>query len=165
MAPITKFSYLKEFVELKVRKKVDGLPFTPEGYNRVKSILSDRYGKESEVVKAYVKDIIDLPTIAGVQPRKIHQFYERLLYDVQSLQTMGKLEHVNGNVTLTIDKLSDIRGDLVRNDENWQDWNSVQLCDALRLWTRRNPVENSSNSPEKPQEARFRRRDRPIENL
>ena len=102
MAPITKFSYLKEFVELKVRKKVDGLPFTPEGYNRVKSILSDRYGKESEVVKAYVKDIIDLPTIAGVQPRKIHQFYERLLYDVQSLQTMGKLEHVNGNVTLTL---------------------------------------------------------------
>ena len=66
-----------------------------------------------------MKDVIDLPTIAGVQPRKIHQFYERLLYDVQSLQTMGKLEHVNGNVTLTIDKLSDIRGDLVRNDENW----------------------------------------------
>ena len=47
MVAITKFSYLKEFVDLKVRKTIDGLPFTAEGYNRAKSILMDRYGKES----------------------------------------------------------------------------------------------------------------------
>ena len=57
MVTITKFSYLKEFVDLKVRKTIDGLPFTAEGYNRVKSILMDRYGKESEIVKAYVQNI------------------------------------------------------------------------------------------------------------
>lgn len=47
MVAITKFSYLKEFVDLKVRKTIDGPPFTTEGYNRAKSILMDRYGKES----------------------------------------------------------------------------------------------------------------------
>jgi hypothetical protein len=47
MALITKLSYLKEFVEPKVRKSIDGLPFTVEGYNRAKSILEERYGKES----------------------------------------------------------------------------------------------------------------------
>ena len=56
VAEITKFSYLKEFVEPHVRKGIDGLPFTPEGYAKTKTILQDRYGKESEVVKAYVKD-------------------------------------------------------------------------------------------------------------
>ena len=29
---VTKFSYLKELVNLKVRNLIDGLQFTPEGY-------------------------------------------------------------------------------------------------------------------------------------
>ena len=144
MAAITKFSYLKEFVVPTVRRSIDCLPFTADGYERAKGILCERYGNSSEVEKAYVVDILDLPKISGNQPRKIHQFYERLLYDVQSLETMGKLSEVNGNVALTIDKLSGIRGDLVRNDENWQSWDFLQLCEALKSWTRRNPVESNS---------------------
>ena len=130
MASISKFSYLKEFVDSKVRKTIDGLPITADGYERAKAILCERYGNASEVEKAYVKDILDLPKISGNQPHKIHQFYERLSYDVQSLETMGKLSQVNGNVALTIDKLSGIRGDLVRNDENWKTWDFLKLCDA-----------------------------------
>ena len=70
MVAITKFSYLKEFVDLNVRRTIDGLPFTAEGYNRAKSILIDRYGKESEIVKAYVQNILDLPGIKGTNPQK-----------------------------------------------------------------------------------------------
>lgn len=33
LVAIMKFSYLKEFVDLKVQKTIDGLPFTTEGYN------------------------------------------------------------------------------------------------------------------------------------
>lgn len=91
MAAIIKFSYLKEFVDLKVRKTIDRLPFTAEGYNRAKSPLQDHYGKEGEIVKAYVQDIIDLPRIKGTDTRKIHQFYERLRVSVQSVETMGWL--------------------------------------------------------------------------
>ena len=97
MAEITKFSYLKEFVEPRVRKGIDGLPFTPEGYTKAKTILQDRYGKESEVVKAYVKDIVNLPNIDGANAVEMNKFYERLIYDVQSLESMGKLSEVNGN--------------------------------------------------------------------
>ena len=96
-----------------------------------------------------MRDIIELPTIAVAEPVQVRQFYERLVYDVQSLETMGKLEQVNGNVRLTIDKLSGIRGDLVRNDDNWQDWDFVKLCDALRSWTHRNPVEEQDKNSQK----------------
>ena len=139
-----KFSYLKAFVEPHVRKTIDGLPFTPEGYAKAKTILQDRYGRESEIVKAYVRAIIHLPNIDGVNPVEINNFYERLVYNVQSLESMGKLSQVCGNVALTIDKLCGIRGDLVRNDEEWQDWSFIQLCDALRSWTRRNPSGKTS---------------------
>ena len=41
---------------------------------------------------------------------------------------------------MTLDKLPAIRGDLVRTDINWEKWNFCQLSEALRLWTRRNPI-------------------------
>ena len=138
MAAISKFSYLKEFVDSKVRKTIVGLPYTADGYERANVILCERYGNASEVEKTYMKDILDLSKISfsGNQPRKIHQFYEQLSYDVQSFETMGKLSRVNGNVALTRDKLSGIRGDLVRNDDHWQSWDFLKLCDALKSWTR-----------------------------
>ena len=68
MAAITKFSYQKEFVVPEVRKRIDGLPLTPEGYEKAKGILKERYGNDGEVEKAYVKDILELPKVSGSQP-------------------------------------------------------------------------------------------------
>ena len=101
MAPITKLSYLKEFVVPKVRQAVDGLPINAEGYNKAKSILGNRYGKESEIVKAYMRGVIDLPTVRGSDPIQVLKLYERF----------------KGNVQLTLDKLSGIRNDLVSRDD------------------------------------------------
>ena len=62
--PITKFSYLRELLDVKVKRAIEALPFMAEEYNRAKSILSERSGKESEIVKAYIKEILDLPSIS-----------------------------------------------------------------------------------------------------
>ena len=139
--PVTKFTYLRELLCDKAKRAIEALPFTAEGYNRAISILKDRFGKESEIVKTYVKEILDLPHTATSDPKKIHEFYEKLSYCVQSLETMKQLDAVNGTVTMTLDKLPNIRGDLVRNDTDWDKWNYIQLTEALQNWTRRNPVE------------------------
>ncbi|CAB4046320.1 Hypothetical predicted protein, partial [Paramuricea clavata] len=55
------FTYLKEFVKPKVRADIDGLPLTVEGYERAKNILKGEYGKPSEIVNAYVQNILELP--------------------------------------------------------------------------------------------------------
>ena len=142
IASVTKFSYLRELLEPKPRMSIEALPFSAEGYNRAVAILKDKYGKESEIAKAYNKEILELPGISGVDVKAIHQFHDSLAYSVQSLQTMGKLDQVNGNVPMTLDKLSGIRGDLVRTDDTWESWDFVKLCEALRLWIRRNPVDS-----------------------
>ena len=98
MPGVTKYSYLKDIVDPKTRKEIDGLPFSSEGYERAKHILKRKCGKPSEVVNASVENIMSLPTINGSQPNKIHEFYEKLLFHVQSLETMGKLQEVNGYV-------------------------------------------------------------------
>ena len=111
--------YLKELVDPKVRTGIDGLPFSSEGYERARNILKSRYGKTSEIVNAYVNGLLSLPTIHGSQPAKVHSFYEKLVSNVQSLQTLGKL---NGYVRSTLDKLEGIRGDLDCTDNEWQTW-------------------------------------------
>ena len=125
------------------------MPYTAEGYNRALAILKDRFGKDSEVVKVYVKEILVLPYTPSSNPKRILEFYEKLAYSVQSFETLKKLDAVNGTVSMTFEKLPNIRGDLIRNDSKWEEWNYVQLTEALRLWTRRNPVEAKQSDPNK----------------
>jgi hypothetical protein len=146
---ITKFSYLRELLDDKVRKAVEALPYSAEGYNKAVAILNERYGKEREIVKAYVKEIFELSLVLTANARKIHEFCEKLTYSVQSLQTINKLSQVDGAVAMTLDKLSAIRGDLVRTDPDWEKWDFIQLTEALRLWTRRNPITENANSEDK----------------
>ena len=61
MAAVTKFAYLKDLLEPKVRAGIDGLPFSSEGYERAKNILKTKFGKTSEIVNAYVQNIMGLP--------------------------------------------------------------------------------------------------------
>ena len=140
---------MRELLDDKVRKAVEALPYSSEGYNRAVAILKERYGKEREIVKAYVKEIFELPPVLTANARKIHEFCEKLTYSVQSLQTMNKLSQVDGAVAMTLDKLPAIRGDLVRTDSDWEKWDFIQLTEALRIWTRRNPITENANSEDK----------------
>ena len=95
---------------------IEALSFTPEGYNRAKSILTEKYGKKSEIVKAYTREILELPSTSNSNQKKISEFSEKLTYCVQALETLKKVEQVNGEVLMTLDKLPPFRGELVRTD-------------------------------------------------
>ena len=152
---VTKFAYLRELLDTNVRKTVEALPFSSEGYTRAKTILEEKYGKKCEIIKAYTKQILELPVIPNVNIKKIHEFYDTLMYAVQSLETMGGLQQVNGNVSLTLEKLPGIRGDLTRIDADWESWDFVKLVEALHRWTRRNPIEQSNET--KPRDREYRK--------
>ena len=62
--PITKFPYLRELLEPRVKRTLEALPFNVEGYNCEKSILKEKFGKDSEIIKAYTSEILGLPTIS-----------------------------------------------------------------------------------------------------
>jgi len=138
---VTKFAYLKELVEPRVRKGIDGLPFTSEGYQRAKHILKTNYGQTSEIINAYVENILGLPVISGSNPAKIHDFYETLLYNVQSLETLGKTSECKALVRGILNKLPGIKAELVQGKPDWQTWDFTQLINALRAWKEIHPRE------------------------
>ena len=131
---ITKFAYLKELIDTKVRADIEGLPFKSEGYERAKNILKSEYGKTSEIVNAYVRNIMGLPTIVTTQTKDIDELYKKLLFNVQRLETLGKLREVSRNVRAVLDKLKGIKADLVRGEEGWRDWDFGQLLQAIKRW-------------------------------
>ena len=75
-----------------------------DGYANAKAILEAEYGQITEIVNAYVKNIMELPIINGTSPTKVKKFYKELRFNVQSLETLGRLADVKGNVRSTLDK-------------------------------------------------------------
>ena len=140
---VTKFSYLKELLQPHVCDEIDGLPFTTEGYTRAKNILKTNHGNISEIVRAYIKNLQELPTITGRKVNKIHEFIKALSYNVQSLETLGKLSQCLSMVRGIIDKLPGIKAELVTNQAGWQDWGFAELLKALENWKEIHPVEGS----------------------
>ena len=65
VAPVNKFAYLCGFLSAKVKTVIEGLPFDPVGHNRAKYF---KIGMA--LIKAYVKLIMDLPTINQVNLKK-----------------------------------------------------------------------------------------------
>ena len=52
---------------------------------------------------------------------------------------MKMLKEINGYVRLTLEKLPGIRADLVRIDEDWQEWTFPQYVYASIKWSTTNP--------------------------
>ena len=50
---------------------------------------------------------------------------------------------------VTLNKLPQVKADLVRVDENWEDWSTEDLIDALQKWLRRNNTETSTEQHKK----------------
>ena len=92
-----------------MRINIDGLPFITEGYARAKNILQTEYGKQCEIVNPHISNIMTLPVITGTNPRQEDDFYKKLVHNVQSIETMGKLRDVTGNVRAILHKLKGIK--------------------------------------------------------
>ena len=133
-------------MEPKARVDIDGFPLNTEGYEKAKKkIIKEEYGTTSEVVNAYGNNILQLPTVTNADQNKVNSFYKTLLFNVQSLETLANIERVNGMTISVLDKLTGIKADLVRGQENWQDWDLPRLAEGLRKWRDVNPATEGNN--------------------
>ena len=140
-------------MDIKVRMLIDGLPFTGEGYAKARDLLQKRYRQTSEVVSAYVRAILELPTIKERDVAKTHSFYETLLFNVESLQTLDSLEKLDAAVRFTFDKLDVIKSELAMTNEKWSEWTFLEFACALERWTKNNPIKQ-------PHESKYHGKDR-----
>lgn len=77
-------------------------------------------------------EIINLNPVKGSNYGKVQEFYEKLSNNFDALQTLEEGDRLHGFVMTTLNKLPQIKPDLVRVEENWEDWSLEKLIDALQ---------------------------------
>ena len=103
--------------------------------------LIEKYGHPSEVVGSYVSNIIELSMIMERDVSKLYRFYEQLLFNVKSLETLEKLDTTQSATYYAVKKLEIIKSELVVHVKNsWRDWEFRDLVEAFRKWTEINIV-------------------------
>ena len=140
-----KFGYLLEMVNGKVRDKIANVKPSSNGYKIAWERLKREYGQTKLVVNAHIDQVVSLGTVKGTSYDKILGFYESLSNNYDALQTLGEQEKLDGFVMCTINKLPHVKSDLVRTDEDWEEWKMSNLIESLQKWLRRNKVEDDSS--------------------
>ena len=139
-----KFGYLLEMVSGKVRDKISNLKPGSIGYKTAWERLKKEYGQTRLVVNSRIDEIVNLDTVKGSSYEKVLAFYEKLSRNYDALQTLGEHTKLDGFVMCTLNKLPQVKPDLVRTDDGWEEWNMENLIDNLQKWLRRNKSEDSS---------------------
>ena len=128
-----KFSYLLEMVNPNVRAKIANLKPSEIGY-------LDRLGKTE--IRVWLEQIVNLPVVKGSNYLKIQEFYENVSRNYDALLLMGKADMLRGFVMSTLNKLPQVRPDIVRNDENLENWDMEALINNLQQWLKRHQVDD-----------------------
>ena len=115
-----KFGYLLEMVSPKVRDKIANLKPGAMGYKIAWERLEKEFGQTKRVINAHMQQIINIPTVRGSNYIKMQEFYETVSKNHDALLTLGEANMLRGFVMATLDKLPQVKPDLVRTDEDWE---------------------------------------------
>ena len=146
-----KYGYLLELVAPKVRDRLANLKPGTLGYKTAWDRLRTEFGQSKTVVAAHMEEIINLPVTRGLNYERVREFYERLSENFDALQTLGEGEMLKGFVLSTLNKLPQVKPDLVRTDKGWEDWTMEKLINSIQKWLKRNKPEDNHKEQTEPQ--------------
>ena len=113
------------------------------GYKTAWDRLKTEFGQSKTVVATHMEEIINLPVTRGSNYERVCEFYEKLSKNFDALQTLGEGEMLKDFVLSTLNKLPQVKPDLVRTDKGWEDWNMEKLIDSIQKWLKRNKAEDN----------------------
>ena len=125
-----KFGYLLESVSPKVRDRIANLKPGTVGYKTAWDRLKKEYIWANK--GRHMEEIINLLPVKGSNYFKVQEFYEKLSRNYDSLQTLEEGQKLQGFVMTTLNRLPQVKPDLVRVDESWEEWSMEDLIDALQ---------------------------------
>ena len=133
-----KFGYLLEMVNAKVRDKLSNIRPGSVGYKTAWERLKKEYGQTKMVVQTHMDEIINLQPVKGTNFEKVQEFYDKLSRNYDALDTLGQADMLKGLVMTTLNKLPQVKPDLVRMDDTWEEWDMGALIEHVQKWLRRN---------------------------
>ena len=100
--------------------------------------LKKEFGQTLLVVNSHVGGVVNLETVVGSSYGKVEAFYEKLSVNYDALRTLHEHTKLDGFVMCTLNKLPQVEPDLVRTDDDLENWSMEKLIDNMQSWLRRN---------------------------
>ena len=122
----------------KVRDKISNIRPGSVGYKTGWERLKKEYGHTKVVVHTHMDEIINLLPVRGTNFEKVQEFYDKLSKNYDALDNLGQADMLKGLVMTTLSKLPQVKPDLVRIDESWEEWDMGAFIENLQKWLRRN---------------------------
>lgn len=120
------------------------------GYKVAWERLQSKYGQNKLVINAHMDEIVNLPVVRGTNYAKIQEFYKKVSKNFDALLSLGEADMLQGFVMSTLNKLPHVKPDLVRTDDNWDEWGMEAFIDGLKKWLKRHKTEERPGDSRKP---------------
>lgn len=114
------------------------------GYKTAWERLQKEYGQTKLVVNAHMDEIINLTAVKGNSFDKVRDFYERLSENYDTLQPLGEADMLRRFLMTTLKKLPQVKPNLIRVDDNWEEWDMKELIENLQKRLQRNKTDDLS---------------------
>ena len=132
LSDIQKFSYLRSLLQGDAARVIEGFPLTHTNYIQAVELLKERFGKEHQIVYAYMQGLPELsrPTSTIISLRT---FQEKMESYIRGLQSLGQGQESFGNLPVSV-ILGKLPADVKRNmtlDHGNNKWKLQYLRQAL----------------------------------
>ena len=129
-----KFGFLLDMVNPNVQAKIANLKPGEIGYTIAWKRLKSKSGQSKLVVNTHVE---------GSKYMKIQEFYESVSRFYDAFLTVGEADMFRGLAMSTLNKLPQVRPDIVPTDENWENWDIEAMINNLQQLFRRHKVDDA----------------------
>ena len=157
---ITKFNYLKSFLQGPALSSINGLSLTAENYEEAVKLLIKRYGNKQVLISAHIEKLLNLtPVISINDVKRIRKLYDEIEAHTRNLKSLSVNTDKYGPVLVSIvmSKLpSEIKLVISREMSISDEWIVDELMEALKreIESREMCLLMSSMSQNKRQESR-----------
>ena len=128
-----KFGFLLDMVNPNVQAKIANLKPGEIGYKIAWKRLKSKSG-QSKLVNTHVE---------GSKYMKIQEYYESVSRNYDALLTVGEADIFRGLAMSTLNKLPQVRPDIVATEENWENWDIEALINKFQQLFRRHKVDDA----------------------
>lgn len=103
ISPITKFNYLRSFLQGPALAAISGLSLIEANYGDAVGILHDRFGNKQLLISSNTSKLLSLPTISSSEDIvKLRDLYNKMETSVRNLQSLDVEKEKYGSLLVSI---------------------------------------------------------------
>ena len=99
---ITKFIYLKSYLDGQAARAIEGLPMTEANYESALQILQDRFGKKQKIISKHMDELLQLPVCQNDKPAQLRHVDDTINVHVRGLQSLGISSDQYGSLLIPV---------------------------------------------------------------